>query len=129
MWLETGMEQRFAMLRMEMEVVVPHHLLKLAGAEMTEDILRGVGQGNLEAELLVHLAHPDATLAGVPNYLLNVWRTRLAANTAELTAARAALDEVEVTDDARLDEPFYFWSAGTPISEVKTWFKEAGKKK
>ena len=122
------MEQRFAMLKLEMEVVIPHHLLQLAGTELSEDILRGVGQGHLEAALGISLAHPKATLSGVPEYLLEVWKTRLAANTAELAAARAALDEAEVGDDGRLPQPFYAWPAGTPAADVKRWFKAAGRK-
>lgn len=121
------MNQKFAMLRMEMEVVIPHDLLRLAGQELTGDIVRGVGEGHLEAEVSVHLAHPDATLAGVPEYLLQVWLTRLARDTAALAIAREEFEGAEVGDDGRLERPFYAWQIGTPVAEIKAWLREASK--
>lgn len=120
-------KQNFALVSMTLEVVVPHHLIELSGAELMGDLIGAVAQGEISAELKILVASPDVGLEQVPEIIARFWQARLTASTAEMSAAKAAVDVAETDELGRIKGGFLWWQDGTPLVDVQQWFRGARK--
>lgn len=108
---------------LEMDTVVPHGFMDVAGPKVIGELMEGAASGELPATLEIELASPDVTLGDVSPYMKRRWLDWLAADADQVKKARAALAAVEVDDDNCLAEPFLVWQQGTSFAEVEAWFR------
>lgn len=116
-------KQNFALVSLSLEVVVPHHLIELSGAELMGDLINGVAQGAIPAELKIQVASQDAGLGQVPDIIIKFWQSRLMASAVEKEAAKMAIDAAALDELGRMKGAFLWWAGGTPLAEVRRWFQ------
>lgn len=114
---------KFMIVGLQMETVVPQDMVVLAGAGIVNDLMQGVVNGELPASLNIQLASPEVLLGDVSDYMKRRWLDWLAEDVGRVKAERERLSEIGVGDDNCILEPFIVWDRGTPLSEVEAWFK------
>lgn len=118
------MSNQFMLISLRVNTVVPHDMVTLGGQMILADLVQGVASGNIPATLNIETAS-DASLADLSPFIREQWLYRLAGDMERLKVDRRRLGSVAVNDDAQIAADFLAWAAGTPVSDIEAWFRQA----